>query len=32
MTKSILTLIDGKSSEELDDFFKSSINVFIKEK
>lgn len=29
---SILTLIDGKSSEELGEFFKSSINEFIKEK
>lgn len=29
---SILTLIDGKSSEELGEFFKSSINEFVKEK
>lgn len=29
---SILTLIDGKSSEELGDFLKSSINEFVKEK
>ncbi len=29
---SILTLIDGKTSEELGDFFKSSIDEFVKEK
>lgn len=29
---SILILIDGKSSEELGEFFKSSINEFVKEK
>ena len=27
---SILTLIDGKSSEEIGEFFKSSINEFVK--